>query len=168
MQTRASSFTRTQCVGLATYIHIWYARKGNVTWDGRLYSTLAGGQLEAVADEVPREQDHGRSVGSRACQMTWRAAMSSADARSGLRAIDGGLLNDSVKRLHRFQGEHTEVRFTAPHMGGHGRYIAVIPVGTIPDESREITVTSLDLTGLMDQLDDLLPSGHGAPGQQPS
>jgi hypothetical protein len=53
-------------------------------------------------------------------------------------------------------------------MGGHGRYIAVIPVGTIPDESREIIVTSLDLTGLMDQLDDLLPSGHGAPGQQPS
>lgn len=101
--------------------------------------------------------------------MTWRAAMSAADARSGLRAIDGGtVLNDPVKRLHRFQGEHTEVRFTAPHMGGHGRYIAVIPVGTIPDESREITVTSLDLTGLMDQLDDLLPSGHGAPGQQPS
>ena len=95
--------------------------------------------------------------------------MSAADARSGLRVIDGGaVLNDSVKRLHRFQGEHTEVRFTAPHMGGHGRYIAVIPVGTIPDESREITVTSLDLTGLMDQLDDLLPSDHGAPGQQPS
>ena len=35
-------------------------------------------------------------------------------------------------------------------------------------ESREITVTSLDLTGLMDQLDDLLPSGHGAPAQQPA
>jgi hypothetical protein len=34
-----------------------------------------------------------------------------ADARSGLRVIDGGaVLNDSVKRLHRFQGEHTEVR----------------------------------------------------------
>ena len=95
--------------------------------------------------------------------------MSAADARSGLRAIDGGtFLNDSVERLHRFQGEHTDVRFTAPHMGGHGRYVAVIPVGTIPGESREITVTSLDLTGLMDQLDDLLPSCHGAPGQQPS
>jgi hypothetical protein len=48
--------------------------------------------------------------------------MSAADARSGLRAIDGGAVpNDSVKRLHRFQGEHPEVRFTAPHMGGHGR-----------------------------------------------
>jgi hypothetical protein len=34
-----------------------------------------------------------------------------------------------VKRLHRFQGEYTEVRFTAPHMGGPGRYIAVIPAG---------------------------------------
>jgi len=138
-------------------------------WDRRLHSTLAGGQLEAVADEVPREQDHGRSVGSPGCRVTWRAAMSAADARSGLRVIDGGtVLNDAVKRLHRFQGEHTEARFTAPHMGGHGRYIAVLPVGTIPGESREITVTSLDLTGLMDQLDDLLPSGHGAPGQQPS
>jgi len=92
--------------------------------------------------------------------------MSATGASSGLRVIDSGaVLNDSVKRLHRFQGEHTEVRFTAPHMGGHGRYIAVIPVGTIPGESREITVTSLDLTCLMDQLDDLLPSGHGAPGQ---
>lgn len=88
--------------------------------------------------------------------------MSPASARSGLQVIDGGAaLNDPVKRLHRFQGEHTEVRFTAPHMGGHGCYIAVIPVGTIPGESREITVTSLDLTGLMDQLDDLLPSVHG-------
>ena len=100
--------------------------------------------------------------------MTWRAAMSAADARSGLRVIDDdAVLNDSVKRLHQFQGEHPDVRFTAPHMGGHGRYIAVIPVGTIPGESREITVTSLDLTGLMDQLDDLFPSAHGAPGQQP-
>jgi hypothetical protein len=50
-------------------------------------------------------------------------------------------------------------------MGGHGRYIAVIPAGAIPGEYREITVTSLDLTGLMDQLDDLLPSAHGMPGQ---
>jgi hypothetical protein len=25
-----------------------------------------------------------------------------------------------------------------------------------------------DLTGLMDQLDDLLPSGHGTPGWQPT
>ena len=98
--------------------------------------------------------------------MTRRATRSGAGTRSGLRAIDGGVvLNDSVKRLHRFQGEHPEVSFTAPHMGGHGRYIAVIPAGTIPGEYREITVTSLDLTGLMDQLDDLLPSAHGMPGQ---
>jgi hypothetical protein len=62
----------------------------------------------------------------------------------------------------------TEVRFTAPHLGGNGRYIAIIPVGTIPGDSREITVTSLDLTGLMGQLDDLLPSGHGTPGPQPA
>jgi len=43
-------------------------------------------------------------------------------------------------------------RFWVPHMGGHGRYIAVIPAGAIPGESREITVTSPDLTGLMDQV----------------
>jgi hypothetical protein len=94
--------------------------------------------------------------------------MSAAGARSGLRVIDGGaVLTDPVNRL-RFQGEHTEVRFTAPHMGGQGRYIAVIPPGTIPGESREVTITSADLTGLMDQLDDLLPSGDGTPGRQPT
>jgi hypothetical protein len=47
------------------------------------------------------------------------------------------------------------VNITAPHMGGHGRYIAVVPAGAIPGEPREIIVQSLDLTGLMDQLDDL-------------
>ena len=95
--------------------------------------------------------------------------MSAACARSGLRVVDGGaVLNDPVKRLHRFQGEQAEVRFTAPHMGGRGRYIAVIPPGTIPGESREVTITSADLTGLMDQLDNLLPSGDGTQGQQPT
>jgi hypothetical protein len=95
--------------------------------------------------------------------------MSAAGARSGLRVIDGGaVMNDPVNRLHRFQGEHAEVRFTAPHMGGRGRYIAVIPAGTIPGEPREVTITNADLTGLMDQLDDLLPSGHGTPGRQPT
>jgi hypothetical protein len=95
--------------------------------------------------------------------------MSAADARSGLRVIDGGaVLNDPVSRLHRFQGEHAEVRFTAPHMGGRGRCIAVIPAGAIPGEPCEVTITSADLTGLMDQLDDLLPSGQGTPGQQPT
>jgi hypothetical protein len=101
--------------------------------------------------------------------VTGHAAMSAAGARSGLRVIDGGaLLTDPVKRLHRFQGEYTEVRFTAPHMGGRGRYIAVIPAGAIPGEPREVTITSADLTGLMDQLDDLLPPGQGTPGQQPT
>ena len=81
-----------------------------------------------------------------------------------LRVIDGGLVrNDSVARLHRFQGEHPEVMFTAPHMGGHDRYVARIPAGTIPGESREITLTSADLTGLMERLDDLLPPRDGSP-----
>ena len=35
-------------------------------------------------------------------------------------------------------------------------------------QTREVTITSADLTGLMDQLDDLLPSGQGMPGQQPT
>ena len=98
--------------------------------------------------------------------MTWRAAMSAADARSGLRVIDGGVLNDSVKRLHRFQGGHTEVRFTAPHMGGRGRFIAHIPAGILAHDPREVTVTSPDLTGLMDQLDDLLPPRDGEPSPE--
>jgi hypothetical protein len=82
--------------------------------------------------------------------------MSAAGARGGLRVIDGGtVLTDPVKRLHRFQGEHTEVRFTAPHMGGQGRYIALLPAGSVPGEAREVTVNSLDLAGLMDQLDEI-------------
>jgi hypothetical protein len=86
-----------------------------------------------------------------------------------LRVIGGGMSprNDPVARLHRFQGEHPEVEFTAPHWGGHGRYIARIPVGTIPGESREITLTSADLAGVMDQLDDYLPPGDGNPDPEP-
>ena len=66
-----------------------------------------------------------------------------------------------MARLHRFQGEHPEVGFTAPHMGGRGRYIAVVPAGTIPGESREVTVSAMDLTSLMDQLDDKFASLPG-------
>jgi hypothetical protein len=81
---------------------------------------------------------------------------SGAGTPAGLRVIDGALSprNDPVARLHRFQGEHPEVEFTAPHWGGQGRYIARIPAGTIPGETREVIVSSPDLTGLMDQLDD--------------
>jgi hypothetical protein len=74
----------------------------------------------------------------------------------GPRVIEGGALRtDSVDRLHKFQGEHPEVVFTAPPMSGLGRYVALVPVDTLPHDPREITVTSADLTGLMDQLDDL-------------
>jgi len=86
-------------------------------------------------------------------------------ARAGLRGIDGGMpRNDPVARLHRFQGEHPEVRFTAPHMGGRGRYIAVVPAGSVPGDSREITVNSLDLAALMDQLEEIY---QDEPGGQP-
>ncbi len=83
--------------------------------------------------------------------------MSAAAGRAPeLRGIDGGMpRNDPVARLHRFQGEHPEVEFTAPHMGGQGRYIAVVPAGTIPGDSREVTASAIDLDSLMDQLDDI-------------
>ena len=87
--------------------------------------------------------------------------------RPGLRGINGGMpRNDPVARLHRFQGEHPEVGFTAPHMGGRGRYIAVVPLGSVPGDPREITANSLDLAGLMDQLDEIWPPGQpdGDPG----
>ncbi len=88
--------------------------------------------------------------------------MTPAGARGILRPVDGGApRNDSVARLHRFQGEHPEVQFAAPHMGGRGRYLARIPAGTIPGESREVTVSCADLTGLMDQLDDKFGSPPG-------
>jgi hypothetical protein len=86
-------------------------------------------------------------------------------ARAGLRGIDGGMpRNDPVARLHRFQGEHPEVRFTAPHMGGRGRYIAVVPAGSVPGDPREITANSLDLAALMDQLEEIY---QDEPGGQP-
>ena len=66
----------------------------------------------------------------------------------------------AVTKLHRFQGEHPEVVFTSPVMGRYGQYTALVPPGAIPGESREITVTSPDLCGLMDELDDLF----GLPG----
>ena len=99
--------------------------------------------------------------------MSERAA---AGTRDGLRLIDGGLSprNDPVARLHRFQGEHPEVEFTAPHWGGQGRYIARVPARAIPGESREVIVSSTDLTGLMDQLDDYLPPGSGNPDPEPT
>jgi hypothetical protein len=50
-----------------------------------------------------------------------------------MRVIDGGARGaNAADRLHRFQGEHPEVVFTAPHWGGRGRYIARIPAGVIP------------------------------------
>lgn len=77
--------------------------------------------------------------------------------RAPLRAVASGLSSwgSAVTRLHWFQGEHPDVRFTSPVMGRYGQYTALIPPGTIPGESREITVTSPDLCGLMDRLDDL-------------
>jgi hypothetical protein len=82
--------------------------------------------------------------------------------RAPLRAVTGGLSpwGSAVTRLHRFQGEHPDVQFTSPVVGRYGQYTALVPPGVIPGESREITVTSPDLCGLMDCLDDLF----GPPG----
>ncbi len=87
--------------------------------------------------------------------------------------VIGGLSprDDPVARLHRFQGEHPEVQFTAPHMGGRGRYLAggrgrylaVVPAGSVPGDPREITVNSLDLAGLMDQLEENWPPEESQP-----
>jgi hypothetical protein len=66
----------------------------------------------------------------------------------------------AVTRLHRFQGEHPDVRFSSPVMGRYGQYTALVPPGAIPGEPSEITVTSPDLCALMDELDDLF----GLPG----
>lgn len=91
----------------------------------------------------------------------------SGSGRGGLRAIEGGrYLMNAVDRLHRFQGEHPGVQFLAPYIGGRSRYVARIPAGMVPGDPREMTLTSADLTGLMDQLDDLLPPRDGGPGQE--
>lgn len=77
-----------------------------------------------------------------------------------MRAVTGRLplRRDAVARLHQFQAEHPDVQFTSPVMGRYGQYTALIPPGAIPEESREITVSSPDLCGLMDELDDLFSS----------
>lgn len=87
--------------------------------------------------------------------------------RVSRRAVTGGLSpwGSVVTRLHQFQGEHPDVQFTSPVMGRYGQYTAVIPPGSISGESREITVTSPDLCGLMDQLEDLFGS-HLDPSRQ--
>jgi hypothetical protein len=96
----------------------------------------------------------------------WGRAVS-GPARGGLRVVEGGRYRmNAVDRLHRFQGEHPDIQFIAPHMGGRGRYIANIPAGTLPPDAREVTLSSADLTGLMDQLDDLLPPGDGTAGSR--
>jgi hypothetical protein len=92
-----------------------------------------------------------------------RPPLAQGGRRAGVvRVIEGGTTprRDSVKRLHVFQGEQPAVQFTSPTGGlrAHGRYAALIPPGTIPGETREITVTSADLCGLMDQLNDLFSS----------
>jgi len=78
-------------------------------------------------------------------------------AHGRLRVVDSDVSprRDSVARLHRFQGDHTEVQFASPAMGPYSQYTALIPAETIPGENREIIVKSPDLCGLMDQLDDL-------------
>ena len=67
-------------------------------------------------------------------------------------------MTSAVPRLHQFQADHPEVEFTAPHMGGRGRYLARVPAGTLPGDDREHALSSIDLTGLMDQLGDLFPA----------
>jgi hypothetical protein len=71
-----------------------------------------------------------------------------------------------VARLHRFQGDHTEVQFTSPAMRPYGPYTALIPEETIPGENREIMVKSPDLCGLMDQLDDLFTVPAKGPDEE--
>jgi hypothetical protein len=80
--------------------------------------------------------------------------------RRGMMAAAGGLSRwrSAVIRLHQYQG----VQFTSPVMGRYGQYTALIPPGAIPGESREITGTSPDLCGLMNELDDLF----GSPGSE--
>ena len=80
--------------------------------------------------------------------------------RASRRGVTGELSpwGSAVTRLHQFQGEHPDVQFTSPMMGRYGQYTALVPPGAISGESREITVTSPDLCGLMDQLNDLFGS----------
>jgi len=85
------------------------------------------------------------------------SGQAAAGAHERLQVVDSDMSHrrDSVARLHRFQGDHTEVQFTSPTMGPYSQYTALIPPETIPGENREIIVKSPDLCGLMDQLDDL-------------
>ncbi len=97
--------------------------------------------------------------------MTGRAS----GARPRLEVVNGSRSQaDPVRRLHRFQAEYPQVKIIAPQWGGPGRYVAQIPADTIPGDPREAVVSSPDLAGLMDQLDDCLPSRRGNPSPEPA
>jgi hypothetical protein len=120
---------------------------------------ILDGTLEQMAADLKGHYpDHPEDMA-----VVMRGMMTAEQRRraSPLRVLDGGQLlrRDAVDRLHQFQAEHPEVRFTAPHLGGHGRHIAVVPPGSAPGEAREVTVSSLDLAGLMDRLDEIYPPG---------
>ncbi len=92
-----------------------------------------------------------------------------AGERGPLRVFDSDMSprRDSVGRLHRFQGDHPEVKFTSPTAGPYSQFTALIPPETISGENREIIVKSPDLCGLMDLLDDLFTAPANPDQEEP-
>ena len=49
-------------------------------------------------------------------------------------------------------GRVSNIQFTSPVVGRYGLYIAVVALGMVAGESREITIASPDLCGRMGEL----------------
>jgi hypothetical protein len=77
--------------------------------------------------------------------------------RPALRVIEGSTPEDSVTRRHRFEREHPDVTIVAPGNQWH----AIVPLGKIPGRPDGTTISSLNLTGLMDQLEGIYPPEGG-------
>jgi hypothetical protein len=66
---------------------------------------------------------------------------------------------DPLDRRASFEAAHPDVTIVPPGNRLNGRWRAVVPAGMIPGDPTATTLGSWQLSGLMDQLDEIYPPG---------